>query len=468
MKSINIHITILLALCLLFVSCSPREIREAKHTVTLADSLWHAGTPCDDSTSLAQAYETLGALPFPFREVLGVGSTYAHACYHYGRLLRQKENPVEAMQVFINATHSHTSDYHILGRIYSNMGDIAHLANEFELSYDMYKRSGEMFLYNGDSLNYYYAMNDMALELAEQGRKEDALALLNEIENLSIEDYLIAKVWETKAELYRITAQYDSAIYCINEKCALGYVEPTDILIKAQAYDNLNQKDSALIYANSILTDFNASYQNKFNALYIVLHNDSTLSAEDISTMASEREDIRYNEYELIRERCVAAVQLLNEDLHKSLEWSKWALSLLSLVSGIVIIIITKKLLIHKHRAHDQITALTDERAENITESIKNHIAGKDFRQTLHWNDYSAMKADVDLYMGGLAKKLESHNLNEVQIRFCVLTMLDFPLRKIAKEMHYSYPSAIKTLKKRTSDKLGTKPPDLKEFLLRL
>ena len=454
----------------LCLACSPRAIREAETVVSQADSLWQAGQmygiDAGDSATLAQAYETLGHFPLSWGE--GWGEVFSHSCYHYGKLLRAKDNPVAAMQVFINATHSGTKDYHILGRVYSNMGSICHLASEYPLSYDMYEKSAQIFMKGGDTLNYYYALNDMAFELAEQGKKEEALELLQEIETHPIEDYLVAKEWETKAEIYRINAQYDSAISYINKKHILGYKDPTDILIKAQVYDDLNQKDSALAYANMVLADSNASYQNNFNALYIILHNDSTLSAEDISTIASEREDIRYYEYESIHERCLVAVQLLKQDLNKSIEWYKWILLILTIICIIGVGVFRKKWHTQKRLTHNQIVAFTNERANNIEESIKNHIDSRNYRQTLHWNNYSEMKAEVDLYMGGLATKLEAYHLNEVQIRFCVLTMLDFSLNKIAKEIHYSYPSGIKTLKKRTSDKLGTTPPKLKEFLLHL
>ena len=141
--------------------CSSRAIHEAEAVVAQADSLWQAGlmygTDAGDSLSLAQAYETLEAIPLPFREGLGLGSPYAHACYHYGKLLRAKDHPAEAMQAFINATHSRTRDYHILGRVYSNMGSICHLAGEFQLSYDMYEKSADMFIRNCDSTAYFYA-----------------------------------------------------------------------------------------------------------------------------------------------------------------------------------------------------------------------------------------------------------------------------------------------------------------------
>ena len=119
--SLPTHLKILLlASSAVFLgSCSSRAIHEAEAVVAQADSLWQAGLmygiDAGDSLSLAQAYKTLGDIPLPFRTLLGVGSSdsYAHACYHYGKLLRAKDHPAEAMQAFINATHSRTRDYHI-------------------------------------------------------------------------------------------------------------------------------------------------------------------------------------------------------------------------------------------------------------------------------------------------------------------------------------------------------------------
>ena len=134
----------------IIAACTPRSVREAQHVVQQADSLWAEGKmygiDAGDSVTLAQAYETLQehsafsrqlSEVCPFVHCTSLLRTYSHACYHYGKLLRAKDNPVAAMQVFIAATHSHTRDYHILGRVYSNMGSICHLAGEYSLSYDM-------------------------------------------------------------------------------------------------------------------------------------------------------------------------------------------------------------------------------------------------------------------------------------------------------------------------------------------
>ncbi|MBR1878415.1 MAG: hypothetical protein IJ814_05335 [Paludibacteraceae bacterium] len=162
----KLYILLLAAL----VSCSPRPLREAQNVVAQADSLWHNGQmygiDAGDSATLANAYETLGKHAFVHRT--SVFRTYVHSCYHYGRLLRQKDNPVEAMQVFINATHTPAHDYHILGRVYSNMGSICHLAGEYGLAYDMYERSAICF--SGTVIPCPIAMRVMTWHLSWQSK----------------------------------------------------------------------------------------------------------------------------------------------------------------------------------------------------------------------------------------------------------------------------------------------------------
>lgn len=92
------------------------------------------------------------------------------------------------------------------------------------------------------------------------------------------------------------------------------------------------------------------------------------------------------------------------------------------------------------------------------------HIDTNDIDHTLHWKKYALMKADANLYMGGIVSKLEALKLNETEIRFCLLTMLDLPLKQIANTINYSS-AGIKTLKKRISIKLSTTPQNLRIFL---
>lgn len=448
---------------LVLSSCSPRALREARETVVRADSMRAAGQMYEDSSCLAQAYKTLGAIPFPFREGLGVGSAYAHACYHYGRLLRAKEDPVSAIQVFIAATHSHTRDYHILGRVYSNMGDIAHLAGEYSLSYDMYEKSGEMYLKNGDTLLYYYDLNNMALELAEQGKKDETYGILNKIERYNNPIVLTLSI-ATKAIVCNRVQQYDSAIHHTSQLLAWGYNEPDVLLTRAQAYSYLHQHDSATYYAKLVLSNSNKLF-HRCNALYILTNEDEGKDITSVRETAMDRADTQ-RLVEIRQGKLAQAVQILDQDLNlkPDLRWLYSTIATALLIGGFFY----WRYLIRKRQMHTHVEQLIDKQAYAITKSIKQHIDTTNIVDTLHWKSYSAMKADADLYLGGIVSKLEAKNLNETEIRFCVLTMLDFPQKQIAETIHYSYPSGLKTLKKRISVKVGTLPPNLHDFLFQL
>ena len=483
------------------MACAPQAVREAEDVVVQADSLWHDGKQYGidegDSATLAQAYKTLEAIHLPFREGLGVGSPYAHACYHYGKLLRAKGNPAEAMQAFIAATHSGTKDYHILGRVYSNMGSICHLAGEFQLSYDMYEKSADMFIRNGDTLAFYYAYNDMAFELAEQGKKE-SLALLDTVIHSCGDEMVIVKTWETKAEFFIRTAQYDSAISCINYLGSLGVYEPTSMLIKAQAFDDIGQKDSALFYSNIILSASNASYQEKFNALYIVLHCDSTLDADDINSMASQREDIRYYEYEPQKEKLSQAVQLLDQDLHRKPDY-RWLYAIIGVIlfagSCAILYYLWHKRKVHSRLIHDidikqeqktqlessivamhsEISQLSEQQQKthqqllsNIETTCSTLRNSKDILSELDWKDYSRMCAITNTLFNKLADSLQKMGLSEREVRLCVLVLINgYSDKQMADILCYGEKS-IRGIKRYVANKLGTSSANMRVFMIEL
>ena len=453
-------------------------MREAQEVIAHADSLreahLYAQNEYDDSLSLAQAYETLKEIPLPFRGWLGLNSSYAHACYHYGRLLRAKENYVEAMKVFIDATHSRTRDYRILGRIYNNMGDMAHLAGDYALSYDMFAISADCFLQNGDTINYYYGLNDMAFRLAEQGKKDETLALLDSITRNCNDKNVILKTWETKAEMYREISQYDSAIYCANQMQLSDWIGLTGIMIKAQSFYRLNEKDSALFYANLILDNSYSSYQNRFNALYIVTNGDSTLSKERIREYASQREDIRYYEHEPKQNQLSQATQLLEQDLTREpdLRWLYSTIGTLVLISFGLFFYVRKK---HRKREllSQQIEELENRNNNTIAQisaQIENNIAllsqSANLKEDLSWSDYNKMCVIINQQVGMLALKLQkTYKLSEREIRLCILTMLNLGYDEIADMLYYA-PSGVGKLKLRIAKKLGTTSKNLHHFLL--
>ena len=462
----RIYIVLMFA-CML---CACSGLGEARHTVATADSLRvNEGRLYDDSLALAEAYVTTGKWRYIYP------NDYARACYYYGYMLRQHGDQVAAMRAFIAGTHAPYiqrvvplpwfSDYHILGRIYSNMGSVAHLATDFALSYTMYERSSEVFMLCRDTLAYYYALNDMAFEKAMLADKQGTYALLGEIERCCINNGLQASVLRTKAELNLCTQQYDSAIYYANRLQLTGHEGSSGQLIKAQAFSYLSRKDSATHYARLVLAD-SALLGNINNALYILTNDDESIDAEAIRQVAADRADTQ-KLLEIRQGKLSQATQLLLQELHRKPDWRAYtiiALIVLGVIITIVVTLIGKK---HKQQIQEQASVIETNQT-NMLESIRKHIDSSNLEATLRWKDYKLMRTEANLYMTGIISKLESYNLNEVEIRFCVLTLLDFRLNQIAGIIRYSYPSGIKTLKRRISEKLGTSAPELKDFLLHL
>ena len=447
---------ILSALCFALPACSVRALHEACNIVTTADSLRAAGQAYADSAHLAKAYTTLGRWRWFYPD------EYAHSCYYYGRLLREKENPVAAMKCFINATHSRTHDYGLLGRVYSNMGGMCRQAEEYELAYTTLQSSAHNFLKAQDSTSYHHILNAIAFVKGVSGDQDCADSLISIIESECKNNGVLIKVKETKAECYLRNHQYDSAIvYATDFYRQSG--EIAGIMMTAQAYSLLGQKDSALYYAQFIMD--NSTYSgDKYNALYILSHDDSTLCSDDILRLTSDREDVRLQDYEPWKEQLMIAAELLRQDLKRRYNW--W--SICALIISILLIGAIVRYVVHKRRMKQKVTQIVTDQIDSVAQSIKQHIDVNDIDRTLHWKSYPLMKSDADLYMGGIARKLEAQKLNETEVRFCILTLLDFSQKQIADTIFYSYPSGIKTLKKRISVKLGTDPQKLKKHLLNM
>ena len=475
------RIYIVLLTGLMMVSCSPRALHEAQRVVAEADSLRAEGRMYDDSLALAQAYGTLGHWQWFYAD------DYAHACYHYGRLLREKDNPVEAMQCFINASHAPTRDYHILGRVYSNIGDIAHLAGEFALAYDMYERSGSMYLCNGDTLLYYYDLYRMAYELAEQGKKDSCFAITENIKSRYQEDStLIAYCYMSQAQACFRCQQYDSLLcYSRQAKYYLPSLSSVSLQL-AQAYSLLGEKDSATYYAEQVLSQTNSLLERN-NALYILTNDDQTKDLSAVRQAAADRSDTQ-KLLEIRQGKLSQAVQLLQQDLDRkpNLWWLYSILGTLVVVgTGIFIYVYRKR---KKQELFTQQIDVLEQTASSIRE-MNNMLAARyhtehqrieseinsrcsvlqtndEIRKKLAWKNYKTMCSAVDKQFYLLASKLRSKQcLNETEIRLCVLTLLDCGYDQMA-ELLFRSTTSIGTLKTRVAKKLGTSSKNLRQYLI--
>ena len=476
MKKCVFHIGFLVIL-MLCSSCVSRGVREAQEVVAQADSLWHDGQmygiDAGDSATLAQAYETLDKSTafcrrireiFPF--VLHTSSlgTYSHACYHYGRLLREKDDPVAAMQAFINATHSHTDDYHILGRVYSNMGSICHLAGEFPLSYDMYERCADMYLQNGDTLLYYYGLNEMAFELAEMGESKKLSEFFSNINDCP---YPLVKsdAIKVKAIFFRSRHQYDSVLHYINNDITNRNLGSFDFILKAQAFFYMQMFDSASIYAQKTLDNF-PSLSEQDNAYYILLHCDSIFHKNNIYAISADRADVE-KDIEIQHGKMSQAIQLLKQDLNRKpdLRWLYIIIAIfLFIISCVILLIVLRK----RQQLQKQRIDYAIKRREDIENNCKTLRNCKSLKKELGWENYEYMCSIIDSRLGNLAHKLQAlPQLSDNDIRLSILFILDLSYSEIADWMNLS-PKSIAKLKSITAHKLGTSMRNLRSKLIEI
>jgi len=456
----------LLLLCL--TSCTRvQSIREARTIVAEADSLRTAGVPYTDSTAMADAAATLE------RVRLVYPTAYAHANFYYGRILRQQGNHPAAMLAFLRVVHSRTQDHAIKGRSYSNMGNMCRLAADHELAYDIYQRSAEEFLKANESTAYYYALNNMAFDLGEGRQCANALSLTDKIERECQNEDVLTKIWETRATTYIKAEKHDSALYCANQLQMRGNNEPTGYLIKAQAYDYLGIYDSALFYANLVM-EYSTYHGDKYNVLFILSHRDSTLSSDEILALTSEREDLRFEEYEPEMVMLTQAVQLLQQDLDRKPDYTwLWAIILTVIILGIP----TGLYVSRKRRKHQLISQQIAETQATHQKMVTDEIElfcrtitdASSLQKVLCWNDYNTMCDVVNNRMFGLADKLKAQcALSEKELRLCVLVVLGtFHDKEMAEILCYG-DNSIRSIKRYVAQKLGTTSRHLRTFLLHL
>ena len=461
-----------------FIACSPRALHEAEDVVRTADSLCAAGQmygiDTGDSATLAQAYETFGTIPLPFRKGLGLGSLYAHACYHYGRLLREKDNPVAAMECFINASHTRTRDYHILGRVYSNMGDLCHLAGEYQLAYDMYQRSADMFLQDGDTIAFYYGLYNMAFEKAELADSCVCSSLLSKIVQSRLPLEGRALIPMTLAELQIHCHNFDDAIYWAREALSYDEKNATSLVLLAQAYSYKDIQDSAVYYAN-LTIEHSHELWDKNNVMYILANEDSTKDIEEVRRVASDRSDIQ-KIIEIQQSKFAQAVQLLELDMARKPNFA-W---LYAIIATLLVVGCSAGVYIYrKHQKHQTLSQyISDLEYQNkktiaqmrakVEERCALYRISQHITKDLCWNDFDRMCQIVDQQFFMIASKLRHKQiLNETEVRLCILVLINLDRTGISATLPYSL-SGVGKLKDQTSKKIGTTGKKLHDFLLKL
>lgn len=370
----------------------------------------------------------------------------AQLCYEQGKALREQGEPAQAMQVFLRAAQC-GHDERLLGRVYSNMANTCRQAGEHGKAYRVYAVSAEHFAAADDTLAYAYALNNMAWEQAVMGHKDSALALVDSAVHCYPRPPLTEKVTETRAAACFFREDYDSVLY-YTAPPANDYL----LMLRAQAYSYLQQDDSATYYAQLLLprtTD--PFYQD--DLYYILAHNDTSASKEDVLQLASKRVDVQQI-IETRHGKLTQAVLLLEmDDERPHMAWLMTAYLLAVLISiglSVWAIVIQRR---HTH-LHHELSQQEAMRQNELQQNIRLLRDVPDLRKELPWDDYPALCREIDKRFHGMASRLQDEGLNEQDVRLSLLVLLGLSHREIADILNCS-PKSIGKLKDVTAHKLG-------------
>lgn len=401
----------------------------------------------------------LSALILLFANCTHRANDDARSYYEQGRALREQGEQVQAMQAFLKAARSGTTDEALLGRIYSNIANMCRQSNEHNKAFHVYTVSAEHFAASGDTLAYAYALNNMAWEQAVMGHKDSALLLIDAAIQCYPDSPLTDKVIESRAAACLFAEEYDSVLFYTTPPCN-DYL----LMLRAQAYSYMHLHDSATYYAQLLLPrTTNLFYLD--DIYYILTHDDSAADKEAIRLLSSERMDVQ-KDIELRHGKLAQAIQIMEQEWSRT--YSPWLIIAYLCALLISIGLSIWAIIIHRRHCqlHHALSEQEQQRYDELTRNIRLVLDAPDLRKELAWDNFESFCHQTDKRFSGLATRLQSQGLNEQDTRLCVLVLLGLPHKQIANILNCS-PKSIGKLKDLTARKLHTTGGQLQEAMMR-
>ncbi len=457
------HLTLLL-LCLLLASCGyTTRYQEAQTTIAIADSLdEHEHLLYPDTAALQQAIRTLDK---PFTKIFA-HNQLGKAHYYMGRHLSLDNRITQAAAHYIAADRAQIDNPIYRGRINSCMAHICKQNESDSLALIFFLRANRAFYESGKDWYYAHTLLDVSEfhTYLHQFAKSDSV--LHLAASYNIDDYYLARFYETKGLYFYELQQYDSAL--VYFKSALNYWQYEEDRLYTykklmQVYLDMGDQVSALPYAQ-IIVEYSATPNELVNAYYCLMQDaKANNDIERLSQYAHARQDAN----DLLNEevgKYHGALTLLKKHLANPYPY-RWAwITLLCLLAACLLLIIA--IVLHRRHAarclqvaHHQIDDLS------ITAQISD-IRAAHPRPRKQWNDYNELKKDLAPLLQDWLSELETHQLSNRENVFCTYMLLypNASLEKLADWMHYSA-TGVSTFKRRIAQKIGIPTRELYHFL---
>ena len=468
-----------------FVSC--QSWHEAKEVIAEADRWLAKGVIMRDTAVLGDA---IRALDNHFGRVFA-REELAKAYYLMGRNLDDyHHNFADAADCYIEADRIKTKDLILRGRINSCMGYLCKQDSCFEEALVFYERANEAFAKSGNDKRYANGLVSIAECQIFMQQYAKADSLLNIAEEYRIDSAYCARVYSMRGFLYYNLQNYNLALTSLKNT----EYYPCDINARCfyyhqiiQCYTQINKIALTQHYAEYIVKySENAGY--KSNAYYVLMK--ISEYSNDVNRLAKYsylREDMdRINRCYM--EAYASATTKLITYIENPEPFRYWKIAiiicLLLIVSAIGVIIVHKKhskeMVIQNVRVEAELHEWQEKMREKLAIEEANAAAkrkiisdivmmhAEDFTPDSEiWKDEKELFRLANSSFGFLIYRLRDtyRNLNNREVKICLMVLLDFPNKTIANIACCSEDS-ISTIKQRLAKKLSTSPRELREFLM--
>ena len=457
------NICVLIVLISLLSSC---HWQEAKQVVCLADSLdQNAHVLYDDTAALQQTIRTLDN---PF------GRLFAHnqlgkAHYYMGRHLSLDDQITQAAEHYIAADRAQIDDPIYRGRINSCLGHISKQNESDSLALIFFIHANDAFKTSGKNWYYAHTLLDVSEFHTYLHHFAEADSVLRIAASYNLDDYYLARFYETKGLYFYEQLQYDSALYYFHQSLDFWQYEEYKFFTYKklmQVYLDMDNFAQALPYAQ-IIVELSGDPNDLVNAYYCLMQDAKARGDIDkLSTYAHARQDAN----ELLMESVGnynGAQTLLEEHLANPYPY-RWAwITLLCLIVACLLLLIA--IVLHRRYATRRLQ-VAHHQIEDLSISAQlSNIRATYPRPRKQWNDYNELKKDLEPQLHDWLSQLETYQLSNRENVFCTYMLLypNASLEDLADWMHYSA-TGVSTFKRRIAQKIGIPTRELYQFLYKM
>ena len=384
-------------------------------------------------------------------------------------------------------------DYNLLGKIYSDMGDICSFQHDYTESLNKYQKAKEFFNQAGDTIEACYKLIDIGrmyrfLKNHKKAQHFYKLALLQTNDSI-----LQGSAFQEMGINYYNDQKYDSAKYFLKKSIHFPYTG-TSYAIRynylADLFFDINQYDSALLYA-TIALKYPTTYFNQRDC-YRILAN-AEYNRKDFKQMAfymSKYQDCS----DSVRKIETQTKTTILEDLHQTNgAFSKSKHSLIVLGCIIPLIILLSLFIVYRLRKRnkgkekqleqtevhlEEVVVQLTEKKNLFIDSLIHQLQETRSSQSalykkatipqreqmdrelyytcLHLNDWEAFKRLMNKTFNNIITTLESlyPDITKKDLIWCCLYLLDVPTPNIVLVLEIQ-PVSLYKLKQRLTQKLN-------------